>query len=703
MLLLTFLLAAGFQGEGPIYLSDEIGYLTKAAALAGRSIDYTTDWHAGYAILISPAFRLFSDPLAIWWAITIINAVLFTVSFLLLSLTLRRIFPHTSFTKHLAILAICALYPSWAIMTGYAFSTPAFVFMFVALFSVLSFLNEKGSSLWYQALLGVVAGLLYWIHPMSLAVLGALSVVQVARVVSDKKAKWTQLFVFLATVFLTMITYAFVLNPSLQHAMTLSVSTGPGHYARAASWLSGIKSIGFWRDFVLIVMGQTSYMLVVTFGIVSFAGKSAWDVVRKTLKREPLKEAEALTLFSILSVLGIVAMGSILFAAKPPFGAMRADQLIYGRYTEMALLPLLAISLHLVDRYWNRKTLVVSAAHVFLTGVVITLALDKDNIYYNNLINIVAFWPNAIYTSTNHLIWFGLGGFAILMTGLFRRFMLLAVIPLLVISIYHQNTFRAFHLSTTSRTSSLVDIIKDNFDASTTCIGYTKPDTADIGKKERVNLYFYHLNAFSIVQSTEDSWLESPCTIWLTYEDIGNLVLQGKAKVVGREESTGMLMVVKPGVSTESFKVPEYAKLDNFYLAGNLEKTGEDDCTLQGCFDRRADELLDFTSVGSVLDGKIHTVGQSGFLFFGPYEETLEAGSYKVNLYGDLRNLRGAILEVTGNEPAVTALREHLSGTGYSKISVEFLVKEKLNKAEVRLIVSRETDIRVDFYRIENN
>ena len=40
------------QYTGPAYLSDEIGYLTKAAAFAGYPVDMASHWHGGYSPLV---------------------------------------------------------------------------------------------------------------------------------------------------------------------------------------------------------------------------------------------------------------------------------------------------------------------------------------------------------------------------------------------------------------------------------------------------------------------------------------------------------------------------------------------------------------------------------------------------------------------------------------------------------------------------
>src|SRR4030066_913635 len=69
--LIYFMLSLPFTG--PAYLSDEIGYLAKAAFLAGYSVDGTSPYHGGYSILLAPLFVLFSESGSIWKGAMFLN------------------------------------------------------------------------------------------------------------------------------------------------------------------------------------------------------------------------------------------------------------------------------------------------------------------------------------------------------------------------------------------------------------------------------------------------------------------------------------------------------------------------------------------------------------------------------------------------------------------------------------------------------
>src|SRR5687768_16777211 len=52
--------------DASLVVRDEGGYLANAAAFAGFAFDGANSYHAGYSLLILPAFLLFENPTAIY-------------------------------------------------------------------------------------------------------------------------------------------------------------------------------------------------------------------------------------------------------------------------------------------------------------------------------------------------------------------------------------------------------------------------------------------------------------------------------------------------------------------------------------------------------------------------------------------------------------------------------------------------------------
>ena len=75
----------------PIYLSDEIGYLSKAAHLGGHSSYFSTSWSAGYSVFTAPLFFVFGITKATFHAVYFLNAACVVLSLTIYAKLLQRL------------------------------------------------------------------------------------------------------------------------------------------------------------------------------------------------------------------------------------------------------------------------------------------------------------------------------------------------------------------------------------------------------------------------------------------------------------------------------------------------------------------------------------------------------------------------------------------------------------------------------------
>ena len=255
------------QYYGPAYLSDEVGYLTKAAAFAGHSIDLANHWNGGYSLILSPLFIFFSNPYHVWQALILLNAAMWTVSFAVLFRLLKLFFPDRKLYEISLTVLVSALYPSWITMSGYAFSTTLFVLVF--LFSILALFRFSFDSISSILPHTLLVGFLYWIHPAGILVVAASLL---ALLVSSWRYKEYKVILFYGiTIFLLLAIYKFGVSYWLDQTMT------PGQY-KSLSHYKGVKSVievsshtKFWLVWLIIIWGQFSSLLISTFGIVFYA------------------------------------------------------------------------------------------------------------------------------------------------------------------------------------------------------------------------------------------------------------------------------------------------------------------------------------------------------------------------------------------------------------------------------------------------
>jgi len=153
---------------------------------------------------------------AIWRAVVFINSVLFVLSFIMLYAASNIVVPDLQKRHRIAAIMLCALYPAWPTISGYAFSQPAFVFVFVASFYTLVLGMTRGRR--FLMAHGLCVGYLGTIHETGLVVViaSALTLVFVGLRAKDWKAPLASLALAIAV----LVLYRTFFLPMMVDAMT---------------------------------------------------------------------------------------------------------------------------------------------------------------------------------------------------------------------------------------------------------------------------------------------------------------------------------------------------------------------------------------------------------------------------------------------------------------------------------------------------
>ncbi len=568
-------LALNWKFAGPAYLSDEIGYLTKAVTFAGYTTDAATSWYGGYSLIISPIFRVFSDPLVAWKAVLVLNAAMWTATFAFLFFLLKSVFPRKKEWKILVAVVVSALYPSWVAMSGYAFSTTAFVFVFML--SLVFLLKSNLTNKLYLALYALTTGYLFWIHPTGIAVVASAALFFVVKSLLEKKYLKYVPYVLLLVV--AVLAYRFVVDPWLLRSMTPEGLESVTHYKKLSDVFSSMntKSIS---KIAVIFLGQLSYLLVTTFGVIVYAITRPFQKLNKnnyltTLKKIFSSGPSLVILLTAVSLAGVLLVGSVSFGldVKP----LRVDHWIYGRYSEVVILPLLGVGLLTV---WRFKYAMRSALIVLASGLILNVAATEVNTKYfdNNLVNIQSFWPQAIFTKPNYFVWFFLGFVAILLVGfvasrLSKTWLILPILVLAVLSFQNQQQWHGDILSEYSKPSGLYTFIINNYSAEE-CIGFGYDERPEVPagnhvvNDEKIDMYSYYLYNYDFKRMEPVEWYQECDGPYLTYDSTDTVDLLG-AQVLGREVSTKLYLIVKKDKIVDlDNKNPGF----NFYINKNDEE-----------------------------------------------------------------------------------------------------------------------------------
>jgi hypothetical protein len=675
---------------GPAYLSDEIGYLIKAAAFAGYSLDMATSWHGGYSLLISPVFALFSDPHVVWQGILFLNALMWIASFALLFTFLNSIFPDKGYLSILATVAICVLYPAWITMSGYAFSTSGFVLVYM--FALVLLIHSASSTICW-ILHSIMVGFLYWIHPTGLAVAFAFFVVNFILSLHIKKFTALVLHVLIVVAMITV--YKLGVHPWLDQIMTPRQYAVNMHYPSISSVIDSLRSLRFWHMLFLVFLGQLSYLLIATFGLAAYAIVD-WHHRIKCIKRELNLQrgngfATAAISCAILSVLGIVVMGSISFSLS---SSLRIDHWIYGRYSETVLLPVLAIGV-LVP--WKFRSTLSVAFILLIAGFALSFFTDETNmVQANNLINIPAFWPKIIIFEPEFFIWFIAGSLIIFAVYFLRKkYFMLIVLPVFFISINHQSLWHSRILNNYSNPTSLVKFIRGNF-ASGTCIGFNPEFPLGI-IPERRQLYSYYFYDYDYKRMSPEEWKDTCDGPYLTHSV--PLWDSDKVATIARGYTNYLFLTVKSKILGDI----DFSLLDKdeYYI----DLIGKSICLLAGCFEMSHKQLAEFSKIGQTTDTGLKSTRTSGYLFFGPYRR-VESGEYYLELNIDVKNAGKVNLDIVSDKGRKKHIDIQVSDNfqfGNNTVRIPFSLHKAVTDIEVRLHVSEDSELAVKSYSLKHN
>ena len=680
------------QYHGPAYLSDEIGYLTKAAAFAGYPVDMASSWQGGYSLLLAPLFISFSDPFMLWQGVMVINALMWACSFMLLFYVLRHLFPDQAFQSIFFAVAVSAVYPAWISMSGYAFATSAFVLVYMLALAALINISEKNplTIIPYSLL----TGYLFWIHPTGVAVIAASVLIIISLAWHTRRQTFIIYHVLIVSVLI--VVYKFGVHAWLNHAMTSEHYSSYNHYGSIALFIRAclnIKEYGL--RWVVNILGQSSYIVIATFGIIVFVVTEAskrFVLLQHDFFHHEKRIIPALAfVFMILSMLGIILLGSLFFSS---FSDQRIDQWIYGRYSEAVLLPLFAMGLL---KAWRIRYAVIAGIFLMLTGLALHFISDATNTSYDIIhMTIPGFWPYSLYNHHSFLMWFGIGTVGIVLTAVLnKRYVVFLMLPLFLLCIRDQNIWHKDILAHYSKPTGIVEFVRSNFPFGS-CIGFSPEKSTFEQMRERSNMYAYYFFNYKMRRMSSEEWDRKCKGPYLTYspDEIENW---DKSKAIVQEKGNGFFLVLKKD-DVKKIALDYLNYDDDLYI----DDTGDRACMMAGCFKMRGQELAKYSQAGIMQDGGITTNGQGGFLFYGPYFP-LKKGRYHIRIDGQYENLSGAVLDVVSEagekkhfEIALDKIH-HQTDTMIIPLSLSSDVKD----LEVRLRVTEDTQLSIRSYEIK--
>lgn len=678
----------------PASLNDEMGYLTKAATFAGHSVDMSSSWYGGYSLLLSPIFRVFSDPSTIWIGVLALNAVFWTAVVLLIGYMLKQAFPSKAKLSLTLVALVACMYPGFFGMSGHAFATTTYVFVIVSLAAAV--MKSGLTKPWFLLLAAMLAGFAAWVHPTGIVVLGVFAALMVLKAIAERSWLWIAL---VALALGLGGTYLVIVHPWLNSVMTTAGFEISNHYNASSRVLGAIGELSFWKNLVSLVIGQTAYLLIATFGLLAVAfdwlmSRAKYKIknLYKIVTKDSVSMAGALLL---LITIGLIVLGAIFFSPMPK-DYLRADQWIYGRYAEVSVVALVAVGLL---AKWRAKVFLYAGGFLLGAALWFMWAVGDFNTKMESfhVSNIMGFWP-ALFTDTpNYALWFAIGAAALVLMALAakwgRKWLVIVVAaPLLFMQL---GAIQSYWRSYTQDVNGFVEFVRDNY-PSETCLGYA-PSDGTPGQRLRFNLYAFQLHDYDLRRVQPERWVEDCGDLFLTHspEKARQVALDNNGVIIAREQSYNLYIVAPATSIPESIDTSNYV---DFYF-----NPADPDCVANGCFDWQAGLDQTKTSVGEIKDHVLVADGEPGAILHGPYG-SLQPGKYQITLNADIPTGQTARLELITKDEASGEIKYLLKTQlqpGTEHIA-SFNVKELAEDIQVRVYVEKESSVQLKSYRIDS-
>ncbi len=363
------------QARYPRVVADEAAYLAMARVMAGGerwNLGLASTYGPAYSVLLAPWFALGLSPDAIYRAAILTNVALAGLTFLAFEALARRL-PGVTRPLSSGLALVAASLPALVATTNLAWSDDlaplAFAVLVLALLEVVARPRPLAAGL-----LAATAVLGYAVHgrflPLAPVVLAVLAVLALAR-----RLRWPVAIAAGAGLVLGLGLVQLGQGALYDHLYD------PGQVTQGLNEAERITRIG---PLIMSTTGQLWYLLVTTAGVAGIGGlallatgggqlRTTWTAsrgenrVRQALSglTDPATGDGAPAPLATLACLALVALGfvtSVVFMTDRP----RGDHLVYGRYNDLFVGPLVlaGLSVLAVRRRRSRATVLGALALV---------------------------------------------------------------------------------------------------------------------------------------------------------------------------------------------------------------------------------------------------------------------------------------------------------------------------------------------------
>jgi len=320
---------------GPILMADEAGYLGNARVLSGGlelAMGSSPFYRPGYSLLLAPLVSLGAEPEATYTMVLILNAALAASLVPLLYLMLTRCF---DVAPRLAVAGSIAgsAYPTVTAVAQVALSENAlFPLTVLWLLCVAWLLRSAGSRALLAGLgTGGCAAALWIVHGRMLVVLGLTAVALTALAIRRRIALAAAAAGFAAL-------GVGLVAARLLNDFVVDRNWDGRHTDEIGATFGSLDDIGSLLSVVRNAAGTSWYLLVATFGIIGLGLTVDGPAMAARVRRRGWDIPTISMTLLLATAAGLIVVSAVWFV-----DITRADEIVYGRYTEPVVPPLLAV------------------------------------------------------------------------------------------------------------------------------------------------------------------------------------------------------------------------------------------------------------------------------------------------------------------------------------------------------------------------
>ncbi len=372
-------------------LDDEFGYWSNASFFAGldwgSAVVGVPYYSYGYSLVLAPILAIFGGGAAAYHAAVVMNGLFLTGSFILSYFTGKKLFPDINKYVLMGSCFVIAMYPAFIVQASVGWCEAFLIFtVWLTVWCILNMNSMR--RMWYFVAAPVLLLLNYVIHQRALGIVVA-GVITVLLMFFARKLTKKQLIVFFS-VFVGALAIHLIIKQILTAGLyTSDIYNGFNDYSGQTGKIKFLFSAAGIKFFIMEFSGQLFYLGAASFLTVYIAayvaGREAFGFIKhfkeRYIDKIPTDEYSHTKLFMLFLLLSCAAtiLISVVFLIYPN----RWDHLVYGRYNEMLIAPMMLIGLLELFSKGKKNLIPVIASGCIL--VVLAFVLHFSDRIFPNL------------------------------------------------------------------------------------------------------------------------------------------------------------------------------------------------------------------------------------------------------------------------------------------------------------------------------